>query len=210
MVSRNQRGRPLNAPAAFIHPCQPTVAKQPPSGPGWAHELKHDGYRLQIHVRKNSVRLYTMNGADWTKRYPRIAEEAARLREPLIIDAEVVHLSAKGVADFDALHSRISDDKAVALAFDLLVSGDDIRRKPLIERKAALKWVLRRSRGGIQYVDHTEGDADKMFSAVCKLGLEGIVSKKITSVYKSGPSKAWIKVKNPKSPAATRAIDGTF
>ncbi|MGC2013264.1 MAG: DNA ligase, partial [Pseudolabrys sp.] len=90
-----------------------------------------------------------MNGNDWTKRYPRIAEEAARLREPLIIDAEVVHLSAEGVADFDALHSRTADEKAVACAFDLLVSGDDIRRRPLIERKAALQWVLRRSRGGI-------------------------------------------------------------
>jgi hypothetical protein len=80
MLWRNSRGRPLNAPAAFIHPCQPTVAKEPPSGPGWAHELKHDGYRLQIHVRDGRVRLYTMNGNDWTKRYPRIVEEAARLQ----------------------------------------------------------------------------------------------------------------------------------
>ena len=151
-----------------------------------------------------------MNGNDWTKRYPRIAEEAARLREPLIIDAEVVHLSAEGVADFDALHSRTADEKAVACAFDLLVSGDDIRRKPLIERKAALKWVLRRSRGGIQYVEHAEGHGDKLFAAVCDLGLEGIVSKKIDAAYRSGPSKTWIKVKNPKAPAATRAMDGTF
>jgi bifunctional non-homologous end joining protein LigD len=103
---RSSRGRPINAPAAFIHPCRPTVTSHPPSGPGWAHELKHDGYRLQIHVRDGRVKLYTINGADWTKRYPRIAQEAARLREPLIIDAEVVCLSADGVADFDALHSR--------------------------------------------------------------------------------------------------------
>jgi len=80
MLWRSSRGRPLNAPAAFIHPCQPTVAKEPPSGPGWAHELKHDGYRLQIHVRDGRVRLYTMNGNDWTRRYPRIVEEAARLQ----------------------------------------------------------------------------------------------------------------------------------
>ena len=170
MLWRNSRGRPLNAPAAFIHPCQPTVAKEPPSGPGWAHELKHDGYRLQIHVRDGRVRLYTMNGNDWTKRYPRIVEEAARLREPLIIDAEVVHLSAEGVADFDALHSRTADEKAVALAFDLLLSGEDIRRQPLIERKTALKWVLRKAREGIQYVEHAEGYGDKLFAAVCNLG----------------------------------------
>ena len=210
MLWRNSCGRPLNASAAFIHPCQPTVAKEPPSGPGWAHKLKHDGYRLQIHVRDGRVRLYTMNGNDWTKRYPRIVEEAARLREPLIIDAEVVHLSANGITDFDALHSRTADEKAVVLAFDLLLSGEDIRRQPLVERKTALKWVLRKAREGIQYVEHTEGHGDKLFAAVCNLGLEGIVSKRLTSVYKSGPSKTWIKVKNPMSPAATRAVDGTF
>ena len=207
---RNSRGRPVNAPAAFIQPCRPTVAAEPPRGDGWVHELKHDGYRLQIHVRDGRVRLYTMNGADWTKRYPRIVEEAVRLREPLIIDAEVVCLDAKGVADFDALHSRTMDDTAVACAFDLLVSGDDIRRRPLIERKNALQWVLRKSRDGIQYVEHAEGHGDKLFAAACDLGLEGIVSKKLTSLYRSGPSKAWIKVKNPKARAATRAMDGTF
>jgi bifunctional non-homologous end joining protein LigD len=73
-----------------------------------------------------------------------------------------------------------------------------------------LRKVLRRSRRGIQYVKHTEGDAAEMFNAICKLGLEGIVSKKLNAPYKSGPSRAWLKVKNPKAPAATRAIDGTF
>jgi ATP-dependent DNA ligase len=174
------------------------------------HELKHDGYRLQIHVRDGRVRLYTRNGADWTKRYPRIVEEASRLREPLIIDAEVVCLSDKGVANFDILHSRTADEKAVALAFDLLLSGDDIRRQPLIERKNALRWVLRKAREGIQYVEATDGDGEKMFAAVCELGLEGIVSKRLNSVYRSGPSKTWLKTKNPKSPAATRVEDGTF
>jgi bifunctional non-homologous end joining protein LigD len=207
---RNSSGRPKNAPAAFIQPCRPTVAKAPPRGEGWAHELKHDGYRLQIHVRNGRVRLYTMNGADWTKRYPRIVEEATRLREPLIIDAEVVCLDAEGVADFDALHSRTADEKAVACAFDLLLAGDDLRRRPLIERKNALRWVLRRSRGGIQYVEHTEGHGAEMFDAVCKLGLEGIVSKKLNAPYRSGPSKSWIKIKNPKAPASTRVLDGAF
>jgi bifunctional non-homologous end joining protein LigD len=207
---RNSRGRPRNAPAGFIQPCRPIVAKQPPSGEGWVHELKHDGYRLQIHVRDGRVKLYTMSGADWTKRYPRIVEEAARLREPLIIDAEVVCLDAEGLADFDALHSRTADEKAVACAFDLLLAGDDLRPRPLIERKNALRWVLRRSRGGIQYVEHTEGHGPEMFDAGCKLGLEGIVSKRLTSIYKSGLSKSWIKVKNLKAPAATRVLEGSF
>jgi ATP dependent DNA ligase domain len=118
MLWGSSRGRPLNAPAAFVHPCQPTVAKQPPTGPGWVHELKHDGYRLQIHVRDSRVRLFTMNGADWSKRYPRIVEEAARIKGSAVMDAEVVCLVKKGVPDFDMLHSRNADHLAVACAFD--------------------------------------------------------------------------------------------
>jgi ATP-dependent DNA ligase len=152
------------------------------------------------------VRLFTMNGNNWTDRYPRIVEDAARLRAPLVIDAEVVHLSPDSVPDFDALHSRTADENAVALAFDLLLAGDDIRRQPLTERKKELRWVLRNARGGVQYVEHTEGDGAEMFEAVCKLGLEGIVSKRRGSFYRSGPTKMWIKVKNPKSPAATRTM----
>jgi bifunctional non-homologous end joining protein LigD len=111
---RNSRGRPMNATAAFIHPCQPVVAKQPPIGPGWAHELKHDGYRLQIHVRDGRVRLFTMNGADWSKRYPRIVEGAARIKSSAVMDAEVVCLVRKGIPDFDMLHGRTADHLAVA------------------------------------------------------------------------------------------------
>jgi bifunctional non-homologous end joining protein LigD len=204
------RGRPLNAPAAFIHPCQPIVAKEPPSGPGWAHELKHDGYRLQIHVRDGRVRLFTINGADWSKRYPLIAEAAARLNGTAILDAEVVWLGLDSVPDFDALHSRVNDQSASACAFDILMlGGDDLRRRPYVERKAALRKLLRHGRG-IQYVEHAEGHGDRLYAAACKLGLEGIVSKKLDAPYRSGPSRIWVKVKNPEAPAATRAIDGTF
>ena len=109
------------------------------------------------------------------------------------------------------LHSRVNDSAATAVAFDLLMhNGDDLRRKPFSERKAMLRKVLQRTRRGIQYVERTEGDGREMFKAVCKLGLEGIVSKKLNAPYRSGPSRTWIKVKNPKAPAATRAIDGTF
>jgi bifunctional non-homologous end joining protein LigD len=208
---RNSRGRLRNAPAAFIQPCRPTVAKAPPRGEGWVHELKHDGYRLQIHVRNGRVKLYTMNAADWTARYPRIVEQTARIKGSAIIDAEVVWLDADGIAQFDALHSRIMDHAAIACAFDLMMlDGNDLRRLPLSERKAALRKVLRRTKGGIQYVEHTEGHGAEMFAAVCDLGVEGIVSKKINSPYRSGPSKSWINVKNPKAAAATRVLDGTF
>jgi ATP-dependent DNA ligase len=208
---RSPRGRPDNVPAAFIPPCLPSVTQRPPRGDGWAHELKHDGYRLQIHVRDDRVRLYTMNGADWSKRYPRIVEEAGRLAGSVIIDAEAVWLDANGVANFDALHSRVNDQNAVAVAFDLLMfNGDDLRRKPYAERKTALRKLLRRSREGIQYVEHKEGDGEEMFAAICKLGLEGIVSKRIDAPYRSGRARSWLKTRNPKAPAATRILDGTF
>ncbi|MGA7025465.1 MAG: DNA ligase [Pseudolabrys sp.] len=175
---RNSRGKPSNAPAAFINPCQPIVAKQPPSGPGRAHELKHDGYRLQIHVRDGRMRLYTMNGADWSKRYPRIVEAAARIKVSAVMDAEAVCLDERGVPNFDTLHSRTADHLAVACAFDLLmVNGDDLRRQPVRARKLVLGKLLLRSLDGIQYVEHAEGHGDRMFEAVCNLGLEGIVSK---------------------------------
>jgi bifunctional non-homologous end joining protein LigD len=146
---RNSRGRPKTASAAFIHPCRPTVTTQPPSGPGWAHELKHDGYRLQIHVRDGRVRLYTINGADWSKRYPLITEAAARIGGSAILDAEVVWIGSDGVADFEALHSRANDKSAVALAFDLmLLDGEDFRQEPYSERKAVLRKVLRRTKRG--------------------------------------------------------------
>jgi bifunctional non-homologous end joining protein LigD len=92
----------------------------------------------------------------------------------------------------------------------MLHNGDDLRRQPLRERKLALSKLLMRSHDGIQYVEDTEGHGEKLFEAVCDLGLEGIVSKRLTSVYRSGPSRTWIKVKNPNAPASTRAIDGTF
>ena len=209
--SRSSRGRPRNAPAAFIPFCLPSVSQRPPRGPGWAHELKHDGYRLQIHVRDGRVRLYTMNGADWTSRYPLIVAEASRLDGSAIIDAEVVCSGEDGVPDFELLHDRANDHIAVACAFDLLMlNGEDLRRKPFADRKAALRKVLRRSRKGIQYVEHTEGDGEEMFQAACKLGLEGIVSKRVDAPYRSGPARSWLKIRNPNAPAATRAADGTF
>ena len=91
-----------------------------------------------------------------------------------------------------------------------MLNGDDIRKLPFTERKILLQKALRRTRGGIQYVAHIESDGAEMFEAVCRVGLEGMVSKKLDAPYRSGKSKARIKVKNPDAPAATRAIDGTF
>ena len=176
MFVRNSRGRPRNAPATFIQPCRPTVAAQPPRGDGWAHELKHDGYRLQVHARDGRVRLYTMNGADWSAHYPLIVKAAARIKGSAIIDAEVVCLDADGVADFDALHSRAWDHDAVACAFDLLMrNGADLRRRPLSERKATLRKALRAMKKGIQYVAQEKIFDTRAVCAASSLCLSGHV-----------------------------------
>jgi len=165
MLWRKSRGRPTNAPAAFIHPCQPIVAKQPPSGPGWVHEVKHDGYRLQIHVKDGRVRLIQSTAQTGPSATPLIVRDAGRIESSAIVDAEVAWLDSDGMAVFDALHSRVYDAKASACAFDLLMlNGEDIHRRPYVERKAALRKILRH---------------DKLLAAACKLGLEGIVSKKL-------------------------------
>jgi bifunctional non-homologous end joining protein LigD len=127
-VAQSPRAASQCAALGDIHPCRPIVAKRPPKGPTWVHELKHDGYRLQIHIRDGRVRLFTMRGHDWTDRYPLIVEDAARLNVSAIMDAEVVCTDGKGVPDFDRLHSRTNDHLAFACAFDLLmVGGADLR-----------------------------------------------------------------------------------
>jgi bifunctional non-homologous end joining protein LigD len=209
--ARNPQVRSKLAPPGFIQPSRPTLSKKPPTGELWVHEVKHDGYRLQVHIRAGRVRLYTLNAADWTERYPRIVEEAAGLKRDAVLDCEVICTDENGRADFDRLHSRCFEHEAIACAFDLLrLDGDDMRRLPLADRKAALRKLLGRTREGIQYVAHAEMCGEEAFAAACELGIEGIVSKRLTAPYKSGQCKSWIKVRNPKSPAYLRIIDGTF
>ena len=209
---QTSRGRSSRAPSAFVSPCLPTVAERPPSGPGWVHEIKHDGYRLQIHIRDGRVRLFTRTGVDWTDRYPWIVEDAARLPvRHAIIDAECCCADDDGITDFDALHSRVNDDTAFAYAFDLLLlDGDDIRRSPLRERRERLGRLLREAKPGIRLSEHIEADGATVFAHACKLGLEGIVSKRVDAPYRSGRARTWIKVKNQNAPAFLRVQEGAF
>ena len=152
-----------------------------------------------------------MNGANWSDCYPLIVEAAARIKVAAILDAEVVWIDLDGVTDFAALHSRVNDHRAIGCAFDLLIlDGDDLRKKPFSERKAALRKVLKHTRLGVQYVEHIEGDGREMFKQYASSALRGSFSKRINAPYRSGPSKSWLKTKNPKAAAATRVADGSF
>jgi bifunctional non-homologous end joining protein LigD len=121
------------------------------------------------------------------------------------IDGEAVSCDANGVADFEKLHSRAHDGEVTLYAFDLLeLDGDDFRPQPLLARKAPLEQLLTKAPAGIQYNEHVEGDGAVVFDHACRMGLEGIVSKHRERPYRSGPSKTWLKVKNPAAPGVTR------
>jgi bifunctional non-homologous end joining protein LigD len=194
----------------FVEPCIPTVAAKPPVGPDWVHEIKHDGYRLVVRRDGSAVRLFTRRGYDWTDRYPAIASAAAKLRaKSFTMDGEAVVVGADGVAVFEALHRRHKASDAILYAFDLLeLDGEDLRPLPLSARKAKLAKLLARKPAGIVFNEHTDEDGATVFRHACKLGLEGIVSKRLAAPYRSGPSRDWIKVKNPDSPAMRRARAG--
>jgi bifunctional non-homologous end joining protein LigD len=175
----------------YVPPCIPTRAVTPPAGLGWVHEIKHDGYRLQVRRVGDSVRLFTRRGYDWSGRYPAIAVTATLLRaKSFTLDGEAVVCGPDGVAIFDALHRRRTVTEAMLYAFDLLeLDGEDLRALALGERKKRLARLLGARRLGIVLSEHTDDDGATIFRQACTLGLEGIVSKRLTAPYRSGPSR---------------------
>jgi bifunctional non-homologous end joining protein LigD len=186
----------------FVPPELCTSVAQPPSGDGWAHEIKFDGYRVQIRVENGQATLKTRKGLDWTAKFGAIAEEAAKLPDA-IIDGEIVALDKDGNPNFSALQAAISagqTDELIFFAFDLMfVDEFDLRRQPLRERKARLAKLLKASIKGkaprIRYVEHFESDGEAVLESARKLSLEGIVSKKLDSAYHSGRTESWTKAK---------------
>ena len=207
----NTQSRVIAAPG-FIAPSLPTVARNVPEGPLWIYEIKHDGYRLLVRKREGQVRVYTRRGADWTHRFPLIVQAASRLKaSSFYLDGEGVVCGKGGVAVFDKLHSKANDDAVFLYAFDILeLDGIDLRPTPLEYRKKRLRSLLGNRRSGIVFNEHIEGDGTDIFKHAVKLGLEGIVSKRRDLAYRSGRVKSWLKIKNPKAPAALRIEEGSF
>jgi bifunctional non-homologous end joining protein LigD len=195
----------------YIPPCIPTRAVKPPAGSGWVHEIKHDGYRLQVRRVGDQVRLFTRRGYDWSGRYPAIAVTATLLRaRSFTLDGEAVVCGPDGVAIFDALR-RGTVTEAMLYAFDLLeLDGEDLLGLPLLDRKKRLARLLSGRRLGIVLSDHTDDDGATIFRQACVMGLEGIVSKKLSAPYRSGRSTEWLKIKNPNSPAMIRAREAEW
>jgi bifunctional non-homologous end joining protein LigD len=193
-------------PAGFIAPCLPMKAPQPPSGVLWLHEIKHDGFRVIARKDGAKVRLYSRPGNDLTYRFPLIAESLARLRSrSCIIDGEAVACDDDGRPSFDRIRYRRHDASVFLYAFDLIeLNGDDLRRDPLQVRKATLSSVVAKAGAGIRFNEHIEAEGPTVVAHACKMGVEGIVSKRKDSPYRSGRSPDWLKSKNPACAAVKR------
>jgi ATP-dependent DNA ligase len=165
------------------------MAGEPPEDDGWQHEIKYEGYRTLTAIEGEQAHAFTPNGHDWTEKYHLLVTAATRLRKPMILDGEVVVQDNHGRVDYGALRSAITNhpDRLIFYAFDLLsLGGKDLRPSPLMERRGQLEDLI----GG-----NAPGNGIVMLDAADALGLEGIVSKKLTSRYRSGRTHSWLKVK---------------
>ncbi|MDQ2634106.1 MAG: DNA ligase D [Pseudomonadota bacterium] len=196
---RAHAGKPPTLPD-FIEPQLCRTVSRPPAGKTWLHEIKFDGYRIQMRVADGKTTLKTRKGLDWTKRYSAIAAAAAELPDA-IVDGEICALDHNGAPDFAALQAALSEGRTGSLvyfAFDLLFDGgEDLRTLPLAERKARLQGLLSAfdANTNIRFVEHFETGGDAVLRSACRLSLEGIISKEAGAPYTSGRSTSWVKSK---------------
>jgi bifunctional non-homologous end joining protein LigD len=196
------KGKKVSVLPDFVAPELCVSVDRPPAAEGWCHEIKFDGYRVQLRVEDGEAALKTRKGLDWTEKFQAIAKEGSSLAD-VLIDGEIVALDHNGAPDFSTLQAALSDGKTddlIFYAFDLLFAeGEDLRRVPLGERKARLKELLEARPKAkaklIRYVEHFETGGDAILQSACKLSLEGIVSKKLGAPYHSGRSENWTKAK---------------
>lgn len=195
-----QRRKPaaigIQAPyPGFIEPALASAIERVPTGERWIHEIKFDGYRVQVHLANEAVKVFTRRGNDWTKRFRKIADDAWHIGAgSAVIDGEVVVPSADGTTDFSVLQNELKGKsrRIVLVAFDLLyLNGSDLRMLPLIQRKTHLKKIIDGT--DVQFSESFELDGKEMFAHACQVGLEGVVSKVRDSRYVSGRSRDWVK-----------------
>ena len=182
----------------FIKPELATLKAKAPSGDQWLHEIKFDGYRVQVHLNKGKKRVFTRNGLDWTKRFSVIAG-ALDIPGQGILDGEVVVIH-EGRTNFSELQAELAagrQDRLVYYAFDLLWRDGDLRKLPQIERKRMLSDLLGENDIGPPVIcsEHLVGDGQAMFEHAAKLNFEGIVSKNAQAPYRSDRNEGWLKVK---------------
>ncbi|MER9176226.1 ATP-dependent DNA ligase [Mesorhizobium sp. M0955] len=184
----------------FIPPMEPKLVAKPPEGEGWMHEVKLDGYRTQVVINNpEDIRVYTKTGADWTSKYTGIVEAARELEvENAIIEGEAVVPNKAGLPDFAALQKAVHNNPyAMYLgAFDILhLNGHDLRDIGCKARREMLYSILKPD-SRIQFSEALPGDPKAIFYLVDQAGIEGMVSKRADSPYRSGPTSNWLKAKS--------------
>ncbi|RUU76143.1 RNA ligase family protein [Mesorhizobium sp. M7A.F.Ca.MR.362.00.0.0] len=183
----------------FIKPLEPELVLEPPVSDDWFHEIKYDGFRTQLIRDWAGVRAFTKNGHDWSKRYWPIVTAAEQLKaKSFILDGETIAPEPDGRPNFHAMHSRMTWNAELLafVAFDILyLDGEDLRPRPAIERKEILWDLVKPAEGIIQYSQHVLGGGAEFYEAVERLGVEGMVSKRQGSSYRSGPTDIWVKTK---------------
>ena len=197
------------SPVTSFEPCLPRLAKAPPTGPDWIHEIKHDGFRIIARRQGGDVRLVSRNGKDLTYRFPAVVQAVAALSvRSCIIDGEAIVSDPTGLAVFAAIRGYRNGPRATLCAFDLIeIDGQDQRSLPIEVRKAELKRLVHNKHPALAFNRHFDVEGSIVFYHACKLGCEGIVSKRLGSTYRSGRSSDWIKTKNQASPAAKREAE---
>lgn len=171
----------------------PSPATAPPSGSGWIHEIKHDGFRLIARRDAAGVRLITRAGNDFIRRFPLIGMAVASLPvHSCLIDGEAIVCDENGLAVFELIRRQRTNAMASLCAFDVLeIDGEDLRRLPIEDRKARLAKLLRGAPSNIVLNEHYEGEGSLIYKHACKLGCEGVVSKRLGSLYRSGRTPIW-------------------
>jgi bifunctional non-homologous end joining protein LigD len=195
------RGKRVSAIPDFVPPQLTRTVDRPPNGAGWGHEIKFDGYRMQLRSDGRAATLKTRKGLDWSHRFPEIAQEGATL-PPCMIDGEICALDDHGAPDFPGLQAALSSgrtDQLIFYAFDILFEGgEDLRALPLRDRKDRLQALIEAERahaGRIRFVEHFETGGDAVLLSACRMHLEGIISKRLDAPYHSGRSETWTKAK---------------
>src|SRR3954464_737979 len=188
----------------YIEPCDPTLREKPPRGEDWVYEIKADGYRAQLHLRDGDPKVYSRTGLDWTEQFSSIAASADKLKaNSAIIDGEAVVYGSGGLPDFQQLRRELGSKRSERLryhAFDLLyLDGYDLRGVAYEDRKRLLERLLKDAPETFIYVEALAADGNEVFEKGCKLGLEGLVAKRLGEPYRSGRQGSWIKLKWKKS-----------
>jgi DNA ligase D-like protein (predicted ligase) len=203
-ASPKQSGRPrtkdLAEPPRWVEPQLCKLVEKAPSGAGWVHEVKFDGYRMAARIVQGNVQLLTRSGLDWTSKYPQTAAALSKLpAKTAYIDGELCAVRPDGVTSFALMQAATDGEKAAPLtyyAFDLLlIDGTPTDRLPLNERKARLAAILRKPPRGVACSEHFDADGEQVRKAACEHGLEGIVSKRVDRAYLPGNRGVWVKCK---------------